>query len=141
MRLLSIVYVLFCLSAKAQLSLDIPPFSAAPGIKSAVVLPTLQVDRPNETTLLAADKKTPAPYRYGIKRELNVSYRDTGLLEHVDALQALWRCKLKGEGAKSLGVTFSKFNVPRGAYVWIYSNGYKEVIGAFSVQNNSAKNN
>lgn len=52
----------------------------------------------------------------------------------------VWRYRVRSAGAKSLGLFFSRFDLPEGAHLYIYSTlNDKMVIGGFGAENNNAQ--
>lgn len=52
----------------------------------------------------------------------------------------VWRYRVRSAGAKSLGFFFSTFDIPEGAYLYVYSTlDNKNVIGGFGSENNNAQ--
>jgi lysyl endopeptidase len=51
--------------------------------------------------------------------------------------ESVWILGLRSKGAKSLNLILEPFNIPHGAYVYIYDSSKKVIRGAFTDENNS----
>jgi Secretion system C-terminal sorting domain/SprB repeat len=50
----------------------------------------------------------------------------------------IWKIQITAQTAKAMNLYFSKFNLPKGARMHVYSPDYKQVIGGFGYHNNIA---
>jgi hypothetical protein len=72
------------------------------------------------------------PFRYGIELDVDLGVDDAGRWDTLEATgELVWRLELASPGAFSLGVFFSRFDLPRGAQVFLYSPDRREQLGAF----------
>lgn len=112
---------------------------------SARVMPLSKVD---STTLPAidrakvdaedtADESRGEPPRFAIPRKMSVTPDKNGTWESVDANTKLWRYYVKTPGATSLNIGFTKFWLPEGASLLIYSPDGTKLRGPVTSANNA----
>jgi hypothetical protein len=95
-------------------------------------VPLLVLSAPDAGRLRAEAERDPWPFRYGVEIPLAASLEDSGAWERVAATgELVWRLELLSPGAFSLGVEFARFDVPRGALVFLYDPALREVLGAY----------
>lgn len=75
------------------------------------------------------------PWRYGYIHYVDVSLSD-GVFELLSDGSRLWRMKIKSKNAQTLNLTFDKFKLAEGAKLFLYTNNYEQVLGAFTHENN-----
>ncbi len=56
---------------------------------------------------------------------------------HNGSNELVWVLGIRSKGAKSLNLILEPFNIPQGAYVYIYDSSKKTIRGAFTSENNS----
>lgn len=70
--------------------------------------------------------------------EFNKSIEETGTWTSLNNGDRIWQVRLKSEGAYSLNFTFSRYLLPEGATVFVYSPDKKYKLGAFTSENNKS---
>ena len=80
------------------------------------------------------------PIEFAKSLRLNVAPEKKGTWEYLDNGMALWRLRIKSEGAKSLNLGFSEFYLPSGTKLVIYSLDLKTIIGPLTPADNDAHN-
>lgn len=127
---------LFCLgySLYAQQDDRIAHTSTALSEVQQIILPKL-----NNQTLLEAElaRRQPglAP-KFAETMEVDVSPETQGLWEYLPNGNALWRLRILSQGAKSLNLGFTRYNMPQGGTMILYSPDYEQVMGPFSPADN-----
>lgn len=72
------------------------------------------------------------PFRYGVELPVALGLEDAGRFETVPGTgELVWRLELCSPGAYSLGVLFSRFDLPPGAQVFLYDPARTELLGAY----------
>jgi len=69
---------------------------------------------------------------------VNINPRQQGRWQTLPNGDRLWQIKISASTAKGMNLYFSKFNLPKGARMHIYSADRKQVIGGFGQHNNIA---
>ncbi|MEM8527654.1 MAG: hypothetical protein AAGG68_23635 [Bacteroidota bacterium] len=49
----------------------------------------------------------------------------------------LWRLKIESEDAKGIAILYDNFYLPKGSKLFVYSEDHKQILGAYTQQNNS----
>lgn len=99
---------------------------------------TIVLDKPEIT--LEADKDEaetsfkPELAGIGIKTDINLM--EDGTEARLDKQIRVVRLRLECEGAKALGLYYSRFYLPRGVKLFIYNDARTKLIGAFTAANN-----
>jgi len=75
-----------------------------------------------------------------IAKEIQVSIRpeEMGRWEQLQDGTLVWRIGLRGKGARSLGIVFSRYALEKGTRIYIYNPSGEKVLGAFTDRNNKA---
>lgn len=101
-------------------------------------IPVAKQDKPDLARLLAEDEANVVlglPERMGISLESGYTIANSGVWNIVND-RSIWKLQIEVPGAVGLGLYFSRFNLPRGAEMYIYSSDGQHIIGAFTSQNN-----
>ncbi len=132
---LALVLVLAPL-ASAQLREPGQPASFRSSLPSDV--PTLLFPAPDTKSLReAAESSTGGRFEYGVELDVGpggagLGLEDSGRWDTVPGTgELVWRVELVSPGAFSLGVLFERFDLPRGAQVFLYDPLHRHVLGAY----------
>ena len=74
--------------------------------------------------------------QFAVNLETDISPNTHGQWERLTNGQALWRLRIFSKDAKSLNLGFTKYNMPRGGSLIIYSPGQERVMGPFTPADN-----
>ncbi|MCF8359120.1 MAG: T9SS type A sorting domain-containing protein [Prolixibacteraceae bacterium] len=138
-----LIFVFFGLIApffvSAQISDGGQPLEIA-GLKSVnatrqnIKLPAFKQSMIKETPALFPGQKL---LRYAHPFPVNVSTANTGEWLVQDGFR-VWQLEIESEGAYSLQVIFSKFKLPAGARLFLFTRDKSFVLGAFTEANNKS---
>ena len=78
------------------------------------------------------------PFRFGIDLDVNLSLDNSGQWEILANGDRLWRLAIKSDGAYSINLIFSRYKIPEGASLFVYSEDQLHTIGAFTARNNKS---
>lgn len=123
-------------SVQAQLSLGGQPLSRNITVSSMVASQTMP--SPDVAQLLAEDSVESLagmPFRFGYAHDVNWSLESTGSWTSLTDGGRLWRLKISCPGAYSINLQYSRYQIPPGAQLFIYSGDGSMVRGAFTEQN------
>jgi len=113
-----------------------PSFTDTITLKSitAVIAPTIDVAQ-----VIAEDALKGGPLWAG--RSIPVSYNmlNSGIWTEMPDGSKVWRLKLKSAGAKALALCYDDFYIPKGGKLFIYNENKKQVLGAYTSENNPAE--
>jgi lysyl endopeptidase len=112
-----------------------PPPTARPLDQVAVLeLPAVDVE-----ALLAEDRlraSLDVPARFATALPVSVSPTEQGTWDDLPAGGRLWRLRIHGEGARSLNLGFTRYQMPVGGELRLYAPDYHEAIGPFTSADN-----
>ena len=89
----------------------------------------------NREALLAEDAqnvKNGTPFRIGINHPVGFTFENCGRTDILPNGAKLWRLGIKSEGAVSMAVFFSHFNIPEGATLHIYNRDRTQLTGTYT---------
>ncbi len=134
--ILSFLFVQFAIIVSiAQISQGGLPYSWQQTITeqllNTTLLPAVQIPKLNNKNI---DKNGSFVFAEIIK--FNKNTNEVGKWIELDNGDRLWRIRLKSEGAYSINFTFSRFLIPEGAEVFVYSPNRTYKLGAFTNKNN-----
>lgn len=93
----------------------------------------------NRATLATEDSVAEAldqPPRYAVPHKVNITPDKDGTWENIDAQTKIWRYVVKTPDATSLNIGFTKFFLPQGSSLLLYSPDGKRTRGPFTDADN-----
>ena len=123
-------------TAKAQMSYGGEPYSFKNTISQMV--PTIEIEALDAEALFAQDAANPGkdhPMRIGVTKEVNYSMGNSGRMDMLPDGSRVWRIAFHMEDATFTSMNFSKFNIPDGAELYLYTPDREYVIGKFINKN------
>lgn len=83
------------------------------------------------------DNRAPGiPPHYAVNLEVNINPQNHGVWESLPNGKSLWRLRIYSAGAKSLNLGFTKYFMPEGASLILYSSDKLHAIGPFTPADN-----
>ena len=76
------------------------------------------------------------PYRFGIEHHVDLGLDNAGLWEDLPNGDRLWRLALNAPKARSINLVYDAYDLPKGAKLFLYNDGYEQILGAFTSRNN-----
>lgn len=126
---------LFITSSWAQISYGGDPYSwqqtSSKTYIETILLEAVQIPKLDNINYNKHDS-----FKFAEIIELNKSTNEIGEWTILDNGDRLWQVKLKSEGAYSLNFIFSRFLIPEGAKLYVYSPNKENKLGAFTHKNN-----
>ena len=97
-------------------------------------VPTLVFPAPDTRAVReAGESGSGGRFQYGVELAVGLGLEDSGRWDTVpETGELVWRLELVSPGAFSLGVVFQRFDVPRGAQVFLYHPLRRDVLGAYT---------
>ncbi len=125
------------LGSNAQVSHSVSPasFSANLGSPAAEIV----LKAPDTHLLAEEDKqreKQGVLYRTGVIMPMETVTETSGVWDYTDG-KAIWRLKLKAQGAKGLNVYFDHFTLPEDGVFFVYNADKSHVVGSYTRQNSA----
>ena len=103
---------------------------------ASVVLPAFQIEIESEVGDSKEENSRLKHAKYAYKYDVEYAITNSGKWDNLDDGRRVWRFSIRSEGAYSLGLEFSKFNIPVGGKVFVYNNSSNTFLGAFTNENN-----
>jgi lysyl endopeptidase len=96
----------------------------------------IKIDSVVLQSLAGLNQPKDGSYQFAIPVPVNLNPENTGRIFQNNN-ELIWVVGIKSKGAKSLNLILEPFNIPTGAYVYIYDSAKRTVRGAFTDENNS----
>jgi hypothetical protein len=118
-------------AAAAQLSSARSPASARHALLRPVDVPEYVLPHPDVEQLMAEDEaRGNWPARYGAVIPAGFSSDDAGRWDDVPSGELVWRLRLVSPGARSLGLTFDRYELPASGKVFVYGKTRATLLSA-----------
>jgi lysyl endopeptidase len=134
-----IVAFIFCMHYSVligQISKGGTPLSISAKISTPV--PIVELPTPDWDKIREEDRKGMGSFRFAFPIATIISPDNSGTWTALPNGNRIWQVKIKSKEAYGLAVSFSNFELPQGAQLFIYSPDYKQVMGAYDASNNPA---
>ena len=95
----------------------------------------IAVDPQYAEAMRAVEQVKDQPWQFAIPVEVSLNPLNSGFIVH-NGNETVWVLPLSSKGAFSLNLILSPYNLPAGAYVYIYDHDRKIVRGAFTGESN-----
>lgn len=76
------------------------------------------------------------PYRFGVKRDVDIDLFKTGSWTQLENGDRIWRVNIKSPGARTINFMFDRYSLPQGAELYIYTNDRSDFIGPYTANEN-----
>ncbi|MEM6699225.1 MAG: hypothetical protein AAF599_12555, partial [Bacteroidota bacterium] len=124
-----------------QAQIQIPNTPQAQRYKDLIVadVPTVQMPTIDLNALQAEDEADEAaglPPRFGKRFNVDLNLDNSGRWDNLPNGGRIWRLAIESQNAISLNFTYSDFFIPKGAQMFIFTEDFTQILGAFSAANN-----
>ncbi|MCF6170597.1 MAG: PKD domain-containing protein [Bacteroidales bacterium] len=82
----------------------------------------------------------PAPRRMGVSVVTDLNTHNAGTWTAIPGLGKVWRLQIEIKEALALGVYYSDFYLPEGGELFLYNANKKQILGAYTHENNPTAN-
>lgn len=82
----------------------------------------------------------PAPRRMGVSVIIDKGIENSGTWSDLPGGDRIWRLEISVPNALALGVYYDDFFIPEGGQLFLYNDNRKQLIGAFTSENNTESN-
>jgi len=97
----------------------------------------ISVDPQHAEAMRAVDQPKDQPFRFAIPVEVSLTPSNSGFIA-TRGSETIWVLPLSSKGALSLNIILSPYNLPRGAYIYVYDHDRQTIRGAFTSGSTSA---
>jgi hypothetical protein len=105
---------------------------------SVPVLEAARVDFAAVTLEDQARELEGLPPRFAIPEAVHVTPGNAGRWETIDeGRTSVWRLQVRSQGAVSLNFGFTRFEMPQGARLFVYADGFRQVLRPFTALDNA----
>lgn len=88
-----------------------------------------------------AAKGIPGPYKIAQLVNSDISLSNSGTWSYLDDGSKIWRLSVSVSGAKAIGFYYDHFNLPKGVKLFISNENGRQILGAYTSENNDAEFN
>ena len=74
------------------------------------------------------------PMRLSVMQDVSISNKTHGITETLSNGDKVWRLKIISEGAEHTFPVFSKYDIPEGAELFVYTPNLDLVLGSFNIE-------
>jgi len=131
--------IIFLTHSYAQLNEGGSPYSLTKQINKTTI-PKVIMDPIDLNQIILEDQvndnSTEQPYRFGIEHEVALNLNNSGLWQELPNGDRLWRLAIEAPEALSINLIFNDFYLPEGSKLFLYNEGYEQILGAFTAKNN-----
>jgi hypothetical protein len=96
-------------------------------------MPPVDLDR-----LQAEDAIRPVPYRFAEAIPVGYTTDNAGTWDDLPDGGRVWRLRIASSGAQSLNLGFTRFDLPEGASLWLYSEAQDQVEGPYTASDRTS---
>lgn len=130
----------FCLAATASAQISFggspPTYSnPLPSPVPTVTMPPVAVEQLMDEDRIRA--KGQGPFRFGAELAVDVGLDNAGVTDTLADGTTIWRARIASPGAFSINLIFSEFSLPDGAELYLYNDGYADVLGSYNALNHN----
>jgi lysyl endopeptidase len=127
--------------AAPQPSAASPPAGLAQGALPLSQVQSITMPAVNVAQLLAEDEhraEAGLPPRFAYPMKVQIEPVTSGTWEKLDNSTLLWRMRIAASGAVSLNLGFTRYLMPLGGKLYLYSSDYSSVYGPFTDKDNES---
>ncbi len=129
----------FTIHGYSQISQGGTPYSIVFQMEENI--PVVDLTRPNMENITIEDEFNdadagPGPRRMGVSVIVNKNFEDIGTWTELPDGSKILRVQLHVPDALALGVYYDKFYLPEGSELFLYNADKKQIVGAFTSENN-----
>jgi PKD repeat protein len=103
-----------------------------------ISLPQPDMNSIKSQDLIDDASRGPAPRRMGVSVATNLNTHNSGTWTEIPGSGKVWRLQIEIKDALALGVYYDDFFIPEGGELFLYNGNKKQVLGAYTHENNPA---
>ena len=92
----------------------------------------LNVDPAQVEIMRSLEQPKDQPLQFAIPVQVNLTPEKDGFTARRQGSETVWVMPVSSKGALSLNMILSPFNLPEGAYVYVYDNDHQVLRGAYT---------
>lgn len=137
--LLLVIALCSSITAYSQIGQGGEPLFSNENVSKSSQIPSVTLPKLDIAKLLKEDDQESSkdvPMRFAYPHKTNLNPKNSGKWFTNSKGDRYWLIEIESKGAISLNLTFSNFQVPEGAKMFIYNKDKSDVRGAFTSANN-----
>jgi chitodextrinase len=137
--LLLVIALCSSIAAYSQIGQGGEPSFSNEQVSKSSQIPNVILPKPDIIKLLKEDEKESSkgvPMRFAYPHKTNLNPKNSGKWYTNSKGDRYWLIEIESKGALSLNLTFSSFEIPEGAKLFVYNKDKSDVRGAFTSANN-----
>jgi hypothetical protein len=79
--------------------------------------------------------KNAGPFRFGAELAVDIGNDNSGVTDTLADGTTIWRVRILSPGALSINLLFSQYDLPDGAELYVYNDGFRDVLGSYNALN------
>jgi len=99
-----------------------------------------EMDAVHQQDLIDESDDSPAPRRMGVSVIIDKGIENSGTWTDLPGGDKVWRLEIEVPDALALGVYYDDFFLPKGGKLFLYNADKRQVLGAYTSQNNPEQN-
>ncbi len=125
---------------QAQISSGGLPQSMISSLAAREYVPVLEYTAQKPSDEALASRMNPQPYKAGVLVPADVSFPVSGLLNRMPDGSAIWRTRIAIPGARAVILYYDRFFLPYGVRLFLTNENGKQILGAYTGENNTEGN-
>ncbi|MBI64892.1 MAG: hypothetical protein CMG64_01170 [Candidatus Marinimicrobia bacterium] len=101
-------------------------------VPEEIILPQINLEQLMEEDRLERKSGITKPYRFAKTIEVDLNMTNSGTWSILEDGSAIWQLKIRSANAYSLNLIYDIFNIPPGAELFLFSENYETILGAFT---------
>jgi formylglycine-generating enzyme required for sulfatase activity len=125
--------------AESTLTTSEQPIAFTRSVRPMTLVSPAVPESPDVAALLLEDEHSPngGPYWFAISRPVRATPQTDGMWEDLDSNTLLWRIPVVAPGALSLSLGFSRYHMPPGGRLFVYSDDHRQFAGPYTSRDNA----
>ncbi|PKV49140.1 putative secreted protein (Por secretion system target) [Aquimarina sp. MAR_2010_214] len=139
--LLLVIALCSSITAYSQIGQGGEPLFSNENVSKSSQIPSVTLPKLDIAKLLKEDEQESSkdvPMRFAYPHKTNLNPKNSGKWYTNSKGDRYWLIEIESKGAKSLNLTFSEFDLPEGAKLFVYNKDKSDVRGAFTSANNKS---
>ena len=100
-----------------------------------LILPKIDIEQLIEEEKLEMQSSEIKPYKFAETIYVNLNMNNSGTWTILEDGSSIWQLKIKSTDAYSLNLIYDIYNIPPGSELFLFSEDYETILGAFTDYN------
>ena len=135
----TILIILFSLSLSSQ-TVDLGSPISWKGKLNSKNIPNVSMSGYNQALMDSEDAindiSKDRPWRFGYKYDVNYTHQNSGSWTILPNGNKVWQLAIECNNALTINLLFENYNLPEGAFIYLYDVDHTNKVGAYTAKNN-----